>query len=266
MLPMFRGLTAGLIWVSQLSSNVLSVGSSVEVPCEMAVEIFGCDGDLVAANLRGNHSDWIRHACPHLCPPAVGRALQGDQQCEPGSTLNTTTGECQICPAGSVSSAATGEGCTHCPKGTHQPSAGASTCYGCPVGKFSDSAGATDCSACPARSSTCGLVSTPLGGVREACHQNAQTVEQCTCTPGYAMDASGACQPCPFGGYCCLCLETAGCVSSGLGACNLSALFYNMEHFDSPCKADQCFSGTDRNTGAMPKPGIWASPRQAIVL
>jgi hypothetical protein len=103
-------------------------------------------------------------------------------------------------------------------------------------------------------------------GAKEVCHSGVYNVDKCTCVPGYTMDADGACQPCQLGGYCCLCIETAGCVSSEFGACDLDALFYNIEHYKSPCKEQQCFSGTDASMAVMPKPGYFICEEDSDVI
>ena len=213
----------------------------LSVSCGVAVDSWGCDGLVTPLAGGAGAGARVRDACAAECVSADG--------CQPGAALNASTGACESCAPGRFSRA--GNACEDCAPGKHQDNAGASYCYDCPVGRFGERPGLAECATCPGNSSTCSLLKTPFG-TRADCLSGATSAAQCTCSEGFLPGPSGVCEPCPFGGVCCLCKETAGCFDPLYGPCDLERLFYNFEKYESPCPTGGCVSGSLR---ALPKPG-----------
>ena len=106
--------------------------------------------------------------------------------CAVGSYLDSISGSCLPCPAGS-SCAGGYSTAVHCPPGFNQSSPGQSSCSPCPVGQFSNTSAAMTCSSCAA-----GTFTSSPGS------------QQCTaCAQGSAVNYTGAtgCALCPLNSF-----------------------------------------------------------------
>jgi Regulator of chromosome condensation (RCC1) repeat/Tyrosine-protein kinase ephrin type A/B receptor-like len=110
--------------------------------------------------------------------------------CFPGSVLDTGSGVCTTCAAGTVSGELSALSCTPCAPGTFSALAGGTTCSLCPAGSFGNGTGASGCTKCLA-----GLY-LPFPGGRSR--------DQCVpCQPGTFSSVAGSatCTKCAPGTY-----------------------------------------------------------------
>ena len=116
--------------------------------------------------------------------------------CGVGSFINSTSGRCTPCPAGtySITPLSTSAGdCRPCIAGTYSGLLGASNasaCVSCGTGTYSTVTGATSADVCQG----CGSGATSVAG--------AQGSGACVCISGYYRAGGGNCVPCEEGHYC----------------------------------------------------------------
>ena len=81
----------------------------------------------------------------YTCP--LGSIVKISISCEAGSYLNTSSGECLICAAGSQCAGGTSQP-KLCPRGSFAAQAGTQECPACSPGTFQETKGATACEEC----------------------------------------------------------------------------------------------------------------------
>lgn len=150
------------------------------------------------------------------CPPgrtttttgATSAAECTPEQCPAGHYVDVASGECRVCPAGSVSSALNAASCTPCAAGQFQSLTGQRTCQYCPAGSFSSETGAVSNASCV----HCGLAVVGLAGAdRGRCG---------ICPPGAYVGSNGACTNCTSAERCLL--------GAGLALPELSQLSFSV--------------------------------------
>jgi hypothetical protein len=114
----------------------------------------------------------------------------------------TSTGGCDLCPAGYTTNSTTDDVCVSCPEGRYAgETLGASSCESCPIGKYSNQSAVTQCSQCPSGSvsdagqTSCSICSSGL-------YANHSLSSCQMCSGGfYSQSPTQPCSKCSSGSY-----------------------------------------------------------------
>jgi hypothetical protein len=185
------------------------------------------------------------------CPAGSYAAQEGQVECTlcvPGKytdAINSTSSDsCLDCSVGMYQDLPGMSRCMSCTEGTYQAAVGKTYCDSCTVGQYQPEDQSAGCLDCPANARAC-RVEMQNGVPKRVCRNQETTKDSCTCDPGHFLGASGKCEACPVGAFCCMCEEIAGCYDSELGDCDVELLRDNMRRRNSTCSGD-CVSGSPR--------------------
>ena len=205
-----------------------------------------------AACLPGQYQDKSSFM-PHCKGCPAGRYAQEEGQatctlCPPGkytdATNSSSSDSCLDCAVGMYQDLPGMSRCVRCSQGTYQAGPGKTYCDSCTVGQYQPEEQSTGCLDCPANAKAC-RVEMQAGVAKRVCRNQETEKDSCTCDAGYFLGASGKCEICPIGAFCCMCEEIAGCYDAELGGCDVELLRDNMRRRNSTCSGE-CVSGTPR--------------------
>ena len=238
------------------------IGTFKEMASNMSVSTHACvpSNGCCACGLNSTTLT-TQNVNPAACLCMPGFAGPSCDPCAVGFYKEITgTEECQACPYGSTtvySSTFAEEECVaapgffenvdggfqQCPAGSFAPTTGLTVCDSCPLGATSPAA-STSQSEC-----NCSMVGWKTSVYPET--------SLCTCTPGYARNASGWCAPCPAGSFCtggqatasvCTPDSTSPAGSTAAAACVCNAGYAASGGVPSTCQA--CAIGQYESAGS----------------